>query len=236
MCEGDSGRVKLLLVEDSRRLQRALSVGLKRAGHAVHLAADGELALDALEREHFDLVILDLMLPRIDGRGVLQRMRERDDDTHVLILTARDRVLDRVEVLNAGADDFLAKPFAFDELLARVQALGRRQHGHKNPHLRVGPLDIDTCARRVLRDGEPLPLRHRELAVLEFLALRADRFVSRQELEDHLYDGRDDPSSNVVPAAIYALRQLIDRPGEPSMIETRRGLGYVLLSAPHSPR
>jgi DNA-binding response OmpR family regulator len=220
--------MKLLLVEDSRRLQRALLTGLKRTGHAVQVVADGALALAALERERFDLVILDLMLPIVDGHAVLRTMREHDDDTHVLILTARDRVLDRVEVLNAGADDFLAKPFAFEELLARIQALGRRRHGHKNPHLRVGPLDIDTAARTVLRDGAPLPLRQRELSVLEFLALRADRLVSRQELEQHLYDGRADPSSNVVPAAIYALRQLIDRPGEPSLIETRRGLGYVL--------
>ena len=222
--------MKLLLVEDSRRLQRALTVGLKRAGHGVHVAADGELALAALESERFDLVILDLMLPRLDGRGVLRHMREREDDTHVLILTARDREL--VDVLNAGADDFLAKPFAFDELLARVQALGRRRHGHKNPHLRVGPLDIDTTARRVLRDGAPLPLRHRELALLEFLALRAGRYVSRQELEEHLYEGREDPCSNVVPAAVHALRRLIDRPGQPSMIETRRGLGYALRRAP----
>jgi DNA-binding response OmpR family regulator len=228
--------MKLLLVEDSRRLQRALGAGLKRAGHAVRLAADGGLALTALQDERFDLVILDLMLPVLDGRGVLRWMRERDDDTHVLILTAREQAL--VEVLNAGADDFLAKPFAFDELLARIQALGRRRHGHKNPCLRVGPLEIDTSARRVLRDGAPLPLRPRELTLLEFLALRAERYVSRQELEDHLYDGREDPCSNVVPAAIHALRQLIDRPGQPSMIETRRGLGYLLRrpADPHNPR
>jgi DNA-binding response OmpR family regulator len=221
--------MKLLLVEDSRRLQRALTVGLKRAGHGVQVAADGELARTLLETERFDLVILDLMLPRLDGRGVLRWMREREDDTHVLILTARDQEL--VALLNAGADDFLAKPFAFDELLARVQALGRRRHGHKNPHLRVGPLDIDTAGRLVLRDGAPLPLRQRELALLEFLALRAGRYVSRQELEEHLYDGREDPCSNVVPAAVHALRRLIDRPGQPSMIETRRGLGYALRRA-----
>jgi DNA-binding response OmpR family regulator len=197
----------------------------------VEVAPDGELALAALEGERFDLVILDLMLPKLDGLGVLHRMREAEDDSHVLILTARDRVLDRVEGLNAGADDFLAKPFDFDELLARVQALGRRRIGHKNPRVRVGPLDIDTAARRVLRDGEPLDLRHREYALLEFLALRVDRFVSREEIEEHLYDGRADPTSNVVQAAIYALRQRIDRPGEPSLIETRRGLGYVLRGA-----
>jgi two-component system OmpR family response regulator len=222
--------MKLLLVEDSRRLQRALAAGLKRVGHTVHLAGDGQLALLALEAERFELVILDLMLPRLDGHAVLQRMREREDDTHVLILTARDRTL--VEVLNAGADDFLAKPFAFDELLARIRALGRRRIGHKNPRLRVGPLDIDTTARRVLRDGQPLALRQRELALLEFLALRAGRYVSREELEEHLYDGHDDPCSNVVAAAIHALRRLIDRPGQPSLIETRRGLGYALRRSP----
>jgi DNA-binding response OmpR family regulator len=205
-----------------------LCAGLRRAGHSVEVAADGEAALTALEGGRFDLVILDLMLPKLDGLQVLHRMREGDDDSHVLILTARDRVLDRVKGLNAGADDFLAKPFDFDELLARVQALYRRKQGHKNPRLRVGPLDIDTTARRVARDGKTIDLRHREYALLEFLARRADRFVSREEIEEHLYEGRPDATSNVVPAAVYALRQQIDRPGEPSLIEMRRGLGYLL--------
>jgi len=220
--------VKLLLVEDSRRLQRSLTLGLKRAGHAVEVAADGEAALVALAAERFDLVILDLMLPRLDGLSVLRRMRAAEDDSHVIILTARDRVGDRVEGLNAGADDFLAKPFDFDELLARVRALGRRKLGRKNPRLLVGPLEIDTSARLVFRAGAALPLRHREYALLELLATRAGRLVSREEIEQHLYDGRADPTSNVVESAIYALRRAIDRPGEPSLIETRRGLGYVL--------
>jgi DNA-binding response OmpR family regulator len=220
--------MKLLLVEDSRRLQRSLTTGLRRLGHTVEVAADGEAALVCLDGMRFDVVILDLMLPKLDGLSVLRRMREADDDSHVLILTARDRRADRIEGLNAGADDFVAKPFDFDELTARLQALGRRIHGHKNPRLRVGPLDIDTTTRRVLRDGEPLTLRHREYALLELLALRAGAIVSHQEIEEHLYEGRLDPASNVVEAAVYALRRHIDRPGLPSLVETRRGVGYLL--------
>jgi DNA-binding response OmpR family regulator len=227
--------VKLLLVEDSARLQRSITAGFKRAGHRVSIAGDGEGALVALEGDRFDVVILDLMLPRLDGLGVLHRMRAAEDDSHVLILTARDRVLDRVEGLNAGADDFLAKPFDFEELLARVQALGRRKCGQKNPRLRVGPLEIDRSARRAWRDGQFLELRQREFALLELLALRAERFVSREEIEEHLYGGWLDPASNVVQAAVYALRRHIDRPGEASLIETRRGLGYVLRASVSEP-
>lgn len=226
--------MRLLVVEDSLRLQRSLGSGLRRAGYAVDVVGDGEQGLSRAECTEYDVVILDLMLPKLDGMTVLRRLREQDRDTHVLILTARDTLEDRVGGLNAGADDFLVKPFAFEELLARVQALARRRHGHKSPRLVIGPLVIDQAERRVTRDGQEVPLARREWALLEYLAVRRGRVVSRAEIEEHLYDGRADPVSNVVDAAICALRRRIDRPGGPSLIETRRGAGYVLGPGPGS--
>lgn len=226
-----SWKVRLLLVEDSRRLQRSLGTGLRRSGHFVDIAADGEEALSALAEHRYDVVILDLMLPKVDGLTVLRRMRAGGDDTHVLILTARERVEDRVIGLNGGADDFLVKPFAFEELLARVGALARRKYGLKNPRLCVGSLEIDTAAREVFRASQPIALAPREYALLELLALRQGRVVSRDDIEQHIYEGRLDPTSNVVEAAVCALRRRIDIEAEPSLIETRRGAGYVLRKA-----
>jgi len=215
----------VLLVEDSPRLQRSVGTGLRRAGLAVDLAADGEEGLYQAELNDYDVIILDLMLPRLGGLEVLRRLRAGGRDTHVLILTARGTVADRVGGLNSGADDFLIKPFAFEELLARVQALGRRRHHAKNPRIVIGPLEIDTAERRVLRDGRTVELAPREYALLEYLALRRGRVVSRSEIEEHIYDGRTDPMSNVVDSAICQLRKRI---GDASLIETRRGMGYVL--------
>ncbi len=198
----------------------------------VDVAGDGEEGLRAVDSQSYDVVVLDLMLPKVDGLTVLKRMRDGGHDEHVLILTARDTVGDRVAGLNTGADDFLVKPFAFEELLARVQALGRRRSGAKNPRLAIGPLEIDTSGRRVWLAGADLVLSAREYTLLEFLASRAGRVVSRDEIEHHLFDGRADPTSNVVDAAVCALRKRIDPPGLPSLIETRRGLGYVLRAPP----
>ncbi len=152
---------------------------------------------------------------------------------HVLLLTARDAVPDRVAGLDAGADDYLPKPFDFDELVARIRALARRGHGQKNPRLDLGGgILLDTAARSVTRDGEPLasPLTPREYALLEFLAFRRGNVVSRTEIEQHIYDDRVEPMSNVVDAAICNLRRKVDAPGQPrSLIQTRRGMGYVLV-------
>jgi DNA-binding response OmpR family regulator len=220
--------MRLLLVEDSVRLQRAIGAGLRRAGYAVDVSGDGESGLHLAESNPYDVVILDLMLPGLDGLTLLRRLREGETDTQVLILTARDTVEDRVRGLRAGADDFLVKPFAFDELLARVQALCRRRHGQRNPRLAIGPLEIDTGARAVSRGGRPVALAPREYALLEYLAVRRGQVVSRGEIEEHLYDGRVELASNAVDSAICALRRRIDEPGGASLIETRRGHGYVL--------
>jgi DNA-binding response OmpR family regulator len=222
----------VLLVEDSQRLQRSLGLGLRRVGYALDIAGDGVEGLRLAESNAYDVIILDLMLPGLDGLSVLERLREGGGDAHVLILTARESVEDRVRGLQTGADDFLIKPFAFAELLARVQALVRRRHGQKNPRLVVGPLEIDTAARSVSRRGAPLALTPREYALLEYLATRPGQVVSREEIEEHLYEGRIELNSNAVDSAVCSLRRRLDPPGAPSFIETRRGAGYLLRPPP----
>jgi DNA-binding response OmpR family regulator len=220
--------MRVLLVEDSERLQRSVGTGLRRAGFAVDVTGDGEEGLWYATGNDYDVVILDLMLPKLDGLSVLRRLRAAGRDTHVLVLTARDAVEDRVLGLRSGADDYLVKPFAFDELLARVQALARRAHGVKRPVVRVAGIAIDSGRRTVTRGGAAIDLPPREFALLEYLAMRQGQVVSRAEIEQHLYDDRADPMSNVVESAVYALRRKIDPPGGPSLIQTRRGMGYLL--------
>ena len=224
--------MRLLLVEDSEWLRRSVGGGLRKAGYAVDVVADGEEALRVARANDYDVIVLDLMLPGRDGLSVLQRLRAEGKQTHVLLLTAKDTVEDRVRGLHAGADDYLVKPFAFDELLARVQALARRAHGVKHPLVKVGDLQLDTSKRSVARAGSPIELRPREFALLEYLAMRTGQVVTRTEIEAHIYDDLVEPMSNVVESAIYALRKKIDPPGGPSFIQTRRGMGYVL-SAPN---
>jgi len=218
----------LLLVEDSRRLQDSLSAGLHRCGYAVDIAADGEAGLRYARHNPYDVIILDLMLPKIDGLTVLRRLRAEANDSHILILTARDTVEDRVHGLRDGADDYLVKPFSFDELLARIEALVRRRYHTKNPLISIGPLTIDTTARTVLRSGEPITLSRREYALLEYLACRKGQIVSRRQIEDHLYGERNFPMSNAVDRIVCTLRHKIERPGKGRLLTTRRGLGYLL--------
>lgn len=220
--------MRILLVEDSKRLQQAVGTGLRKVGYAVDVASDGEEGLWLAETNDYDLIVLDLMLPKMDGLTILQRLREQGKQTHILILTARDTVEDRVRGLQMGADDYLIKPFEFAELLARAQALVRRAHGMKNPRITLGRLLIDTSSRTVTREGAPIILTARDYALLEFMALHRGQVVTRTEIEQHIYDERVEPASNVVDAAIYALRRKLDQPGEPSLIQTRRGHGYIL--------
>lgn len=220
--------MKLLLIEDSQRLRRALGVGLRRAGYALDIAGDGDRGLLLAESHDYDVIVLDMMLPGLDGLSLLQRLRAGGGDAHVLILTAKDTTSDRVTALRAGADDFMSKPFAFDELVARIQALVRRRHGQKNPRIVVGPIEIDTAARRVLRAGVPVTLAPREYGLLEYLATRRGEVVTRREIEERLYAGEAEPASNAVDSAVCALRRRIDVEGDASLIETRRGQGYIL--------
>jgi DNA-binding response OmpR family regulator len=222
--------MKLLLVEDSKHLQRALTTGLRKAGYALDVTGNGREGLWLAESNDYDLIILDLMLPELDGLSLLQRLREKGHQTHVLVLTAKDTVEDRVRGLQAGADDYLVKPFALEELLARVQALCRRRYGQKCPLLTIGDLEIDFAAKAVKRARLPIRLKPREYALLEYLVLRRGEVVSRREIESHIYDEQVDPMSNVVDAAICALRKAISPPGSPPLIHTRHGLGYTLAS------
>lgn len=219
--------MRLLMVEDSERLRRWTCRGLRNAGFSVDAAADGNEGLQLATANHYDVLILDLMLPGIDGLALLRLLREAADKTHVLILTAKDTINDRVHGLNQGADDYLVKPFAFEELVARVQALVRRQYGVKDPRITVRGLEIDTAQRVVRRNGKLIAMRPREYALLEFLVLHRGQLVTRSEIEQHIYDERIQPMSNVVDTAICALRRKIDAPETPSLIETRRGMGYI---------
>ena len=220
--------MRVLIVEDSRRLRTYIRDALTQAGYVVDVAPDGEEGLWLARSNDYDAIILDLMLPKLDGISLLQQMRQEGRDAHVLILTAKDTVEDRVHGLGVGADDYLVKPFALEELLARVQALVRRAYGIKSPTIAVGPLVIDTAKRSVSREGEPIELAPREYSLLEYLAVRSGEIVSRTEIENHIYDDIAEPMSNVVDSSICRVRKKIDRSGEPSLITTRRGIGYVL--------
>ncbi|MGN6626127.1 MAG: response regulator transcription factor [Tepidisphaeraceae bacterium] len=219
--------MRVLLVEDSERLQRSVERGLRGSGYAVDVAGDGTHGLWLAETNVYDVVVLDLMLPNLDGLSVLRRLRESGRDVHVLILTAKDTVEDRVKGLRHGADDYLIKPFSLDELLARVEALVRRQHGQKNPRIKVGDLVLDTAARVAFLGNRPIELTTREFGLLELLVFRQGQVLTRTEIESKLYDDRAELMSNVVDTVVYALRKKLDRPGLPSMIQTRRGMGYV---------
>lgn len=224
--------MRLLLVEDSRILRESICEGLRRLGFAVDTSADGEEGLWLAESNSYDVIILDLLLPKLDGLSLLRRLRQQGRKEHVLILTAKDAVPDRIAGLDAGADDYLPKPFEFDELVARIRALMRRSHDSKSPVLEVGHgLSIDTVARVAHHGGQPLavPLTAREYALLELLALNAGKIISRTEIEQKIYDERAEPMSNVVDVAICTLRRKIDVNGQPSLIVTRRGMGYMLM-------
>jgi DNA-binding response OmpR family regulator len=219
--------MRLLFVEDSERLQRSVGSGLKKAGYAVDITGDGEEGLWYAQSHDYDAIILDVMLPKLDGLTLLRRLRSTGRQSHVLLLTARDRVEDRVLGLQTGADDYLVKPFAFEELLARVQALCRRTYMQKDSRIRIEDLELDTASRTVRRAGRPISLAPREYALLEYLAQRRGEVVSRAEIEEHLYDEAAEPSSNAVDSAICALRKKITPAGALSLIHTRRSMGYI---------
>jgi two-component system OmpR family response regulator len=216
--------MRILVVEDTVVLAEQLCVALNRAGHATDLASDGEQALHLGETEPYDVVILDLGLPHLDGLSVLRRWRQVGRAMPVLILTARGSWAEKVDGLNAGADDYLAKPFVFDELVARVNALIRRAHGHAQPVLVCDNLRIDTARREVTLSGEIVRLTALEYEMLVALAHYAGKPVSKTKLTEHLYDQSFDRDSNTLEVIVSRLRRKL---GE-GMIETQRGVGYRL--------
>lgn len=221
--------MRLLVVEDNELQREALKTGLASTGYVVDACADGEDGLWHALHNDYDLAILDVMLPKVSGLEILRRMRAAARNVPVLMLTARDGVEDRVEGLNVGADDYLTKPFAFSELLARVRAHIRRQHGTPKPLVTAGDLVLDSASRTVHRAGVEILLTPREFAVLEYLMLRAGSVVSRTELCEHLYEFAHDPDSNTLDVFISRLRRKLVAPGQCLPIHTRRGHGYMML-------
>jgi two-component system, OmpR family, response regulator len=220
--------MRLLVVEDDTKLARALERGLQREGYAVDLAETGDDALSQASENDYDAVVLDVMLPGRDGFSVCRAMRSTERWAPVLMLTARDQVGDRIRGLDAGADDYLVKPFDFGELLARLRALIRRGPSERAPVLEVGDLHIDPAARVVTRAGREIELTVREFALLQFLAQRAGEVVSREQLLEHVWDSTEEGSTNVVDVYIGYLRNKVDRPFRGKMIRTVRGIGFML--------
>lgn len=219
--------MRALIIEDHAPLAAQLRDALAEAGFVADLAADGEEALFLGETEPYDVVVLDLGLPRLDGLTVLKRWRAAGRAMPVLILTARDAWSEKVAGLNAGADDYLAKPFMMPELVARLQALVRRAHGHVSPEISLGRLVVDTAAQRVLLDGAPVRLTGLEYRLLAYLALRSGQVVSKTELTEHLYAQDFDRDSNTLEVMVGRLRRKL---GD-GLIETLRGQGYRLAAA-----
>jgi DNA-binding response OmpR family regulator len=219
--------MRLLVVEDDVRLSEVLVRGLREEGYAVDSVRDGQSALYQLAINTYDAVVLDIMIPAPDGLEVCRQMRTARLSTPVLMLTARDALDDRVLGLDAGADDYLVKPFAFAELLARIRALLRRTPVVASPTLKVGELTIDTAGHRVFRGQEEIELTSKEYALLEYMARNAGRVISRTEIAEHVWDEHFDPFSNVIEVYVNRLRRKIDRI-EPHHLITRRNEGYLL--------
>ena len=220
--------MRILVVEDERKVASFLRQGLQEEGHAVEVAPDGAAALDLLlEEPGYDLVVLDLMLPKRDGFEVLKTIRQRRVPTPVLVLTARDGVTDKVAGLDLGADDYMTKPFSFDEFLARVRALLRRGPGQRAPVLTLSDLTLDPATRTVARDGRRITLTAREYALLEFFLRNVGRVLTRPVIAQHVWGLDFDPESNIIDVYVGYLRRKIDGEGERRLLHTVRGAGYM---------
>lgn len=215
--------MRVLVIEDEPRLVRSLAKGLREEGYAVDTAEDGDDGLFKAETYNYDVIVLDVMLPKLDGWGVLEKLR-KSKPTPVLMLTARDGIKDRVRGLDTGADDYLVKPFDFNELLARVRSLIRRASGNARSDIEVGDLQIDTRSQSVTKAGEPVVLTAREYAILEYLALHRGEVVTRTALYEHLFDETDDTLSNLLDVHVFSIRKKLGH----ELIVTRRGQGYCI--------
>ena len=224
--------MKVLVVEDNDPLRKSIVQHLREANFACDETNNGPEGLWLASENNYAVAILDLMLPGMAGVELLRKLREKNTTTSVIIVTARDQVGDRIAGLDAGADDYMVKPFALDELMARVRALTRRKHDVKSPIIRVGDLELDTKRRAVSRGGVEVELTAREYALLELLALRSGQVVSRAEIWEQLYDFNQDPESNVVDVFVAYLRRKLESEDKPKLIHTRRGMGYILEARP----
>ncbi len=220
--------MKLLIVEDSERLRRSLREGLCRSGFTVDVAADGHEGLAFAELYEYDVIVLDLMLPGLDGLSLLAKLRRGGNGARVLILSAKDQIDDRVRGLDVGADDYLVKPFSFEELVARIRALNRRPHEIAGPEITVGGITLDTARRRVCRDGAEIAMTPTEYRLLEYMALRRGRVLSKETLRDRLYDSAAETESNTIEAIVSNVRRKLRAVGAGEVIRTRRGFGYLV--------
>jgi len=220
--------MRILVVEDEHRLAALLKQGLLEQGYAVDVAHDGEVGLGLAELEPYDLLVLDVMLPGLDGLALCRRLRAKGRHMPVLLLTARDAVDDRVTGLDSGADDYLTKPFAFRELLARVRALLRREGRSRDPLLRAGDLTLDPATREVRRGGRAIELTSKEYAVLEYLLHHPNRVLTRTQIAEHVWDYDFVAMSNVIDVYIRSLRRKLDDNDESRLLHTVRGAGYQL--------
>jgi len=221
--------VRILLIEDDKGIASFIVKGLKQAGYVVEHASDGKEGMGWLLNDSFDAAVVDIMLPSMDGFAIIEEARQQKVMTPVIILSAKGSVDDRIKGLQSGGDDYLVKPFAFSELLARIQALIRRANRISEPtHLTVGSLKIDLIRRKVERDGQTIELQPREFALLEYLMRNAGRVVSKTMIMEHVWDYNFDPQTNVVEARICRLRDKVDKGFAEKLIHTIRGIGYVL--------
>ena len=220
--------MKILVVEDDKTVAQYVKRGLEEAGNHVDAAGDGEQGLSLASDGHYDLLVLDLRLPKLEGREVLRTLRDRGVAMPVLVLTAQDNVDYKVQALRMGADDYVTKPFALEELLARVEALGRRPKAIAPPVLKIADLTLDTGSRDVRRGSKPIDLTPKEYAVLEYLMRHQGRVMPRTLITEYAWDYHFDPGTNIVDVVITRLRKKIDSGREPKLIHTVRGVGYVV--------
>lgn len=220
--------MKILVVEDSKKLQKSLRAGLRRLGYAVDIAGDGEEGIAFATTGNYDIIVLDLMLPKKSGLEVLQEIRRSKQSPEILILSARDQTRDRITGLQLGADDYLVKPFAFDELHARIQALVRRRFNQKSPVISIGEIKIDTSLHIVYHGADCFPLTPTEMSILEYLALNRGRVISPDALLNQIYDSNSYTSKNAIEAHVSSLRKKLRLQGVTTLVETRRGFGYLI--------
>ena len=220
--------MRIILIEDERNLSNIIKKGLQEEGYSVDVAYDGEEGLYMAENLPADVIVLDIMLPKLDGLAILKTIRGKSIKTPVILLTAKDAVLDKIKGLDTGADDYLTKPFEFGELLARIRTLFRRIGEQKSPMIIIDDLEINTASHKVKRAGKKIDLSPREYAILEYLAYNKDRVLTRIEITEHIYDESFDLDSNIVDVYINYLRTKIDKDSDKKLIHTIRGTGYIL--------